>query len=118
MCMKTSAFKSRRIRTYEKRGGSLPDSELAWSAFHTYAIRSKFGHALLTSQSFSRWHADGVACRQQAGKKRAKSEQRSGYEEAPRAKFALHPVREDGAEKAVNRNTHDDRSEERRVGKE
>jgi hypothetical protein len=68
----------------------------------------KFGHALLTSQSFSRWHTDGVACRQQAGKKRAKSEQRSGYEEAPRAKFALHPVREDGAEKAVNRNTHDD----------
>src|ERR1700733_7437438 len=64
----------------------------------------KFGHALLTSQSLSRWHADGVACRQQAGKKRAKSEQRSGYEEAPRAKFAFPPLREGGAEKTVTPN--------------
>src|SRR5271157_2210277 len=65
----------------------------------------QMGHALFIAESFSGWDADGVACWQQAGEECAESEERGGCEETTRGKGALHPVGEDGAEKAVNGNT-------------
>jgi hypothetical protein len=44
---------------------------------------------------------------QQAGEQRAESEQRGGGEETPDGKGVLHPVGEDGAEKAIQRKTDD-----------
>src|ERR1700722_13862873 len=65
------------------------------------------GYALFIPESFSGWDADGVACGQQAGEECAESEERGGCEETTRGKGALHPVGEDGAEKAVNGNSDD-----------
>ena len=64
-------------------------------------------YALFIAEGFGRWDADGVACGQQAGEKCAKSQERGGYEETTRGKGALHPVGEDGAEKAVGGKTDD-----------
>ena len=65
------------------------------------------GYALFIPESFSGWDADGVACRQQAGEECAESEERGGCEETTRGKGALHPVGEDGAEKAIKGETDD-----------
>jgi len=68
----------------------------------------QMGYALFIPESFSRWDADGVAGWQQAGEECAESEERGGYEETTRGKGALHPVGEDGAEKAIKCKTDDD----------
>ena len=65
------------------------------------------GHALFMAESFSGWHGDGVAGGQQAGEECAESEERGGCEQSACGKGALHPVGEDGAEKAVKRKTDD-----------
>src|SRR5271167_2041325 len=66
------------------------------------------GHALFIAESFGGWDADGVACWQQAGEECAESEERGGCEQTTCGKGALHPVGEDGAEKAVKCKTDDD----------
>src|SRR5580658_7076261 len=65
------------------------------------------GPALFIAKSFSGWDGDGVAGGQQAGEECAESEQRGSCEETACGKAALHPVGEDGAEKAVKRKTDD-----------
>src|SRR6202050_5042233 len=59
------------------------------------------GHASFIAESFGGWDGDGVASGQQAGEKRAKSEERGGCEQTACGKGALHPVGQNGAEKAV-----------------
>ena len=65
------------------------------------------GHALFIAESFGGWDGDGVAGRQQAGEECAESEERGGCEQTACGKGALHPVGEDGAEKAVKGKTDD-----------
>src|SRR5438046_964892 len=72
-----------------------------------HQLSGQMEQALFIAESFSGWDADGVACWQQAGEECAESEERGGCEETTRGKGALHPVGEDGAEKAVNGNTDD-----------
>jgi len=59
------------------------------------------------AQSLGGWDGDGVAGGQQAGEECAESEEGSGWEETTRGKGVLHPVGEDGAEKAVKGKTDD-----------
>ncbi len=59
------------------------------------------GHALFRAESFGGWDGDGVAGGQQAGEECAESEERGGCEQTACGKGALHPVGEEGAEKAV-----------------
>ena len=61
----------------------------------------QMGHALFIAESFGGWDGDGVAGGQQAGEECAESEERGGCEQTACGKGALHPVGEDGAEKAV-----------------
>ena len=63
------------------------------------------GHALFIAQSFGRRDGDGVAGGQQTGEECAESEERCRCEQTACGKGALHPVGEDGAEKAVNGKT-------------
>src|SRR2546430_9243253 len=63
------------------------------------------GHNLSIAESFGGWDSDGVAGGQQAGEECAESEERSGCEHTACGKGALHPVGEDGAEKAVKGKT-------------
>src|SRR5580698_2150289 len=75
--------------------------------------------SLFRAESIGGWDGDGVEGGQQAGEERAESEQRGGGEEIARGKGTLHPVREDGAEKAVKGKTGDNahgRADERDVG--
>ena len=65
------------------------------------------GHALFIAESFGGWDGDGVACWQQAGEECAESEERGGCEQTACGKGVLHPVGEDGAEKAVKGKTDD-----------
>src|SRR6516164_1248356 len=65
------------------------------------------GHALFIAESFNGWDADGVACWQQAGEECAENEERGGCEQTARGKGVLHPVGEDGAEKAIKGKTDD-----------
>jgi hypothetical protein len=65
------------------------------------------GHPLLIAESFGGWNSDGVARGQQAGEECAESEERGGCEQAACGKGALHPVGEDGAQKAVKGKTRD-----------
>ena len=64
-------------------------------------------HALLTAESFGGWNGDGVAGGQQAGEECAESEERGGCEQTAHGKGVLHPVGEDGAEKAIKGKTDD-----------
>ena len=66
------------------------------------------GHSLFIAESFGGWDGDGVAGGQQAGEECAESEQRGGCEQTACAKGVLHPVGEDGAEKAFTGKTDDD----------
>ena len=52
-----------------------------------------------------------MACWQQAGEERAESEKAGGCEQTAGGKGALHPVGEDGAEKAVKGKTDDNTRE-------
>ena len=63
---------------------------------------------LFITESFGGWNGDGVAGGQQAGEECAESEERGGCEETACGKGALHPVGEDGAEKAIKCKTDDD----------
>src|SRR5580698_5709946 len=65
------------------------------------------GHALFMAESFGGWDGDGVAGGQQAGEECAESEERSGCEQTACGEGILHPVGEDGAEKAVKGKTDD-----------
>ena len=65
------------------------------------------GHALFIAESFGGWDGDGVAGGQQAGEECAESEERGGCEQTACGKGAVHPVGEDGAEKAVKGKTDD-----------
>ena len=62
---------------------------------------------LFIAESFGGWDGDGVAGGQQASKERAESEERSGCKQTACGKGALHPVGEDGTEKAVKGKTDD-----------
>src|SRR5690242_10340701 len=62
---------------------------------------------LFVSQSDYRIDAHRPNGRQQAGEECAESEERRGCEQTACGKGALHPVGEDGAEKAVNGETDD-----------
>ena len=53
------------------------------------------------AESFGGWDGDGVEGGQQAGEECAESEERGGSEQTAYGKGVLHPVGEDGAEKAV-----------------
>src|SRR5215472_5403834 len=68
------------------------------------------GHALFMAESFGGWDGGGVASGQQAGEECAESEEGSGCEQTACGKGALHPVGEDGAEKAVKSKTDDNAS--------
>src|SRR5580700_1529437 len=68
----------------------------------------QMGHSLFVAESFGGWDGDGVAGGQQAGEECAESEERSGCEETTRGNGVLHPVCEDGAEKAIKCKTDDD----------
>src|SRR3984957_3496862 len=77
------------------------------------------GHALFIAESFGGWDGDGVAGGQQAGEECAESEEGGGCEQTACGKGALHPVGEDGAEKAVKGKTDDNarsRADERDAG--
>src|SRR3984957_16120467 len=63
---------------------------------------------LFRAESIGGWDGDGVEGGQQAGEERAESEQRGGGEKTACGKGVLHPVGEDGAEKAVKGKTDDD----------
>src|ERR1700746_3111138 len=65
------------------------------------------GHPLFIAESLSWCEGDGVAGGQQAGEERAESEKRGGCDQTARRKGALHPVRENGPEEAVNGKTDD-----------
>ena len=67
----------------------------------------QLGQALFITESFGGWDGDGVAGGQQAGEECAESEECSGCEQTACGKGALHPVGEDGAEKAVKGETDD-----------
>jgi len=64
-------------------------------------------HALVITESFGGWDGDGVACGEQAGYECAEGEERGGCQQTAHGKSVLHPVGEDGTEKAVNGNTDD-----------
>jgi hypothetical protein len=63
--------------------------------------------ASFIAESFGGWDGDGVAGGQQAGEECAESEERGGREQTACGKGGLHPVGEDGAEKAVKGKTDD-----------
>ena len=65
------------------------------------------GDDLFMTESFGGWDGDGVAGGPQAGEECAESEEGSGCEETARRKGALHPVGEEGPEKAVKAKTDD-----------
>jgi hypothetical protein len=65
------------------------------------------GHGSFIAQSFGGRDGYGVAGGHQAGEECAESEECGGCEQTPPGKGALHPVGEDGAEKAVKRQTDD-----------
>ena len=65
------------------------------------------GHALFIAESFGGWDGDGLAGGQQTGEECAESEERGGCEQTACGKGALHPVGEDGPEKAVKGKTDD-----------
>src|ERR1700745_2761746 len=67
----------------------------------------KMGHALFIAESFGGLDRDSMAGGQQAGEECAESEESGGCEQTACSKGALHPVREEGAQKAVKRETHD-----------
>jgi O-acetyl-ADP-ribose deacetylase (regulator of RNase III) len=71
-----------------------------------YCLRN-WDRLLFTAESFGGWDGGGVAGGQQAGEDCAEREERSGGKQTACGKAALHPVGEDGAEKAVNGNTND-----------
>ena len=58
-------------------------------------------NALFIAESFGGWNGDGVAGGQQASKECAEREERCGCEHTACGKGVLHPMGEDGAEKAV-----------------
>ena len=59
------------------------------------------------TESFGGWDGDGVAGGPQAGEECAESDEGSGCEETARGKGALHPVGEEGPEKAIKGKTDD-----------
>lgn len=65
------------------------------------------GNTLFIAESFGGWDGDGAAGGQQAGEQCTESEERGGCEQTTCGKGALHPVGEQGANKAVKRKTDD-----------
>ena len=94
--------------------GQLPDSRqhartrqgvlwLEWLRQGTRALVK--WPTLFIAESLGGWDGDGVAGGQQAGEQCAKREESGGCEQTACTKGALHPVREEGAQKAVKRET-------------
>jgi hypothetical protein len=69
------------------------------------ALSGRIENGLFVAETFGDWDSNGVAGRQQAGEQCAEREKRGGCEQTAWSKGVLHPVGEDGAEKAVKRKT-------------
>jgi len=83
--------------------GELGDKHwrLDTSCFPEVKPFGQMGHALFIPESFGGWDGDGVAGGQHAGEECAESKECGGCEQTACGKGALHPVGENGTEKAV-----------------